>query len=345
MLIFIKYNPIYIICLILLLVIPVIAGDGNDEIQRTLDFAGVNWTVRTGYGGPGPNYWSNSSESVWLDDKGYLHLKIRKINQTWYCAEVYTNHFTQYGMHKFVVEGDIDNPDKSTVLGLFTYADDTHEIDIEFSHWGDLGYTKIASYTIQPYTLSGNSYPFEVKIDSLVSTHLFDWQQNFIAFTSYQGQKNTPSTLLKNWVYTGASIPKDTDRLRTHINFWLFQGKAPVDTSNLEVIIRHLDQPKPLGTSIETLPESKIKSFRLQQNYPNPFNPRTMINYQLPMTNEVELSIYNLLGQKVVTLVSEKQKAGYHQVEWDAGQMASGVYYYLINAGEFQDVRKMMLLR
>ena len=178
----------------------------------------------------------------------------------------------------------------------------------------------------------------------MVSTHLFDWQQNFVAFTSYQGQKNTPSTQLKNWVYTGASIPNDTDRLRTHINFWLFQGNAPVDTSNLEVIIRHVDQPQPLGTNIEILPESEIKSFSLQQNYPNPFNPGTVIRWQLAVSSDVELSVYNLLGQKVTTLVSEKQQAGYHKVEWDAGQMASGVYYYLINAGEFQDVRKMVLL-
>jgi spore germination protein YaaH len=85
--------------------------------------------------------------------------------------------------------------------------------------------------------------------------------------------------------------------------------------------------------------------FKLAQNYPNPFNPVTMINYQLPMTNVVELSIYNLLGQKVATLVSERKNAGFHQMEWHAGQMASGVYYYMIKAGEFQDVKKMVLLR
>jgi flagellar hook assembly protein FlgD len=59
----------------------------------------------------------------------------------------------------------------------------------------------------------------------------------------------------------------------------------------------------------------------------------------------VELSIYNLLGQKVVTLVSEKQRAGYHQVEWDASGFASGIYYYKVEAGEYQDVKKMILLR
>ena len=92
--------------------------------------------------------------------------------------------------------------------------------------------------------------------------------------------------------------------------------------------------------------EMKLLSrFRLSQNYPNPFNPVTMINYQLPVTSSVDLSIYNLLGQKVLTLVSEKQRAGYHQVEWDASGFASGVYYYRIQAGEFQDVKKMVLIR
>ena len=85
--------------------------------------------------------------------------------------------------------------------------------------------------------------------------------------------------------------------------------------------------------------------FRLNQNYPNPFNPRTIINYELPITNYVDLSIYNLLGQKVATLVSEKQNAGFHEVDWDASGFASGVYYYRIEAGEFQDVKKMIVLR
>ncbi|MCK4558964.1 MAG: T9SS type A sorting domain-containing protein, partial [Calditrichia bacterium] len=71
----------------------------------------------------------------------------------------------------------------------------------------------------------------------------------------------------------------------------------------------------------------------------------TVINYELPTTNFVELSIYNLLGQKVVTLVSERQPAGFHQVEWEASGFASGVYYFQIKAGEFQAIRKMTLLR
>jgi hypothetical protein len=86
-------------------------------------------------------------------------------------------------------------------------------------------------------------------------------------------------------------------------------------------------------------------SYGLSQNYPNPFNPRTIINYELPITNWVELNIYNLLGQKVATLVSEEQKAGYHQVEWKASGFSSGVYFYHLRAGDFRDVKKMVIMK
>jgi Fe-S cluster assembly iron-binding protein IscA len=86
-------------------------------------------------------------------------------------------------------------------------------------------------------------------------------------------------------------------------------------------------------------------NYKLYSNYPNPFNPSTMIKYQLPMASDVDLSIYNLLGQKVATLINELQGAGSHQVEWDASRFSSGVYYYRIEAGEFQDVKKMVLLK
>jgi len=85
--------------------------------------------------------------------------------------------------------------------------------------------------------------------------------------------------------------------------------------------------------------------FVLMQNYPNPFNPRTIINYKLPITNKVELGIYNILGQMVSTLVSKTQPAGRYEVAWDASGFASGVYYYKITAGDFQQVRKMLFIK
>jgi photosystem II stability/assembly factor-like uncharacterized protein len=85
--------------------------------------------------------------------------------------------------------------------------------------------------------------------------------------------------------------------------------------------------------------------FELFQNYPNPFNTRTAISYQLSTVSQVELSIYNLLGQKVVTLVSEKQPAGNYRVEWDASEFATGVYLYRLEAGAFSKTRKLILIK
>jgi hypothetical protein len=86
-------------------------------------------------------------------------------------------------------------------------------------------------------------------------------------------------------------------------------------------------------------------SYALFNNFPNPFNPTTAISYRLSAVSNVELSVYNVLGQKIVTLVSENQHAGSHQVEWDASGFASGIYYYQLRAGEFVAVKNMVLLR
>ena len=85
--------------------------------------------------------------------------------------------------------------------------------------------------------------------------------------------------------------------------------------------------------------------FQLEQNYPNPFNPVTQIRYGLPRDAEVTLVIYNQLGQKVATLMEGRQTAGYHTVSFDAAQLPSGPYFYQIQAGTYQKVMKMMLLK
>ena len=106
---------------------------------------------------------------------------------------------------------------------------------------------------------------------------------------------------------------------------------------------------KQVVTAIEDTDQGLPQENYLAANYPNPFNPKTVISWYVgvackPPVN-VNLIIYNTIGQKVATLVSEKQKAGFHTVEWDASGFASGVYYYMIKVGKWSDVRKMVLLR
>lgn len=87
-------------------------------------------------------------------------------------------------------------------------------------------------------------------------------------------------------------------------------------------------------SGIEIIDEKLPKSFSLKQNYPNPFNPSTTIEFGLPKTEFVNLKIYNLLGQKVATLVSKKLISGSYKYTWDASQYASGVYFYKLEAGD-----------
>ena len=84
---------------------------------------------------------------------------------------------------------------------------------------------------------------------------------------------------------------------------------------------------------------------KLEQNYPNPFNPTTAIGYQLSAVSDVEVSVYDILGRKVTTLVNTIQQAGYHQIEWDASGFSSGIYFYIFKAGDFTDLKKMVLVK
>jgi flagellar hook assembly protein FlgD len=90
--------------------------------------------------------------------------------------------------------------------------------------------------------------------------------------------------------------------------------------------------------------------YYLSYNYPNPFNPITSVAFGLPTAGQVRLNIYNVLGQQVRTLVDEYMVAGYHEVSWngrdDGGQaVSSGVYFYRLEAGQFGQTRKMMLVK
>ena len=88
-----------------------------------------------------------------------------------------------------------------------------------------------------------------------------------------------------------------------------------------------------------------ITGYALSQNYPNPFNPNTVIRYQIPENSFVTLKVYNILGAEVTTLVNENQRAGIYNLNFRAGSLASGVYFYQLTAGSFKATKKLMLLK
>lgn len=100
-------------------------------------------------------------------------------------------------------------------------------------------------------------------------------------------------------------------------------------------------------TAVEELSKTdKIPSgFSLYQNYPNPFNPTTTISYSLPKPSQVKLTVYNLAGQEVTTLVDEQKSVGQHEVNFNASHLSSGIYFYNLQAGEHSQTRRMQLLK
>jgi len=100
-----------------------------------------------------------------------------------------------------------------------------------------------------------------------------------------------------------------------------------------------------IGTDVNPESPGIPSSFVLNQNYPNPFNPSTEISFQVSDFGLVEVSIFDLLGRKVATLVNEKKHPGSYQVTWDATGQPSGVYFYRLSTTDFVQTKKLVLLR
>jgi hypothetical protein len=216
-----------------------------ERTPRTVNFAGYVWYVKSSDSqvGPGSNYFSDSTDDVWVDDQSRLHLTIVQRNGKWYSTEVYTQVPLGYGEYIFYLASPINNLDPNVVLGLFTWDSAApagiynREIDIEVAKFGNAANSNNAQYTVQPYAIISNVHPFSLTWTGSQSTHWFDWQADSVKFASYQGYASTPSgDALESWQYTGSYIPPEGPA-NARINLWLFNGNAPVDGQEVEVII------------------------------------------------------------------------------------------------------------
>jgi hypothetical protein len=115
---------------------------------------------------------------------------------------------------------------------------------------------------------------------------------------------------------------------------------SPYDTIDLSYWIQW-DTPELEGASVPPF----IGELNLMQNKPNPFSSVTIIDYSLDQTSHVQLSVYDITGQKIRTLLNERQTAGNHTLTFDGSELASGIYIYKLKVGEFTESKKMLLLR
>ena len=225
--------------------VAVLAAAGSCQ-ARTITFSGYEWTVRSaGRGGPGPNEWDENN--VWVDDRGYLHMKLAPRDETWYCSEVCTTTRLGFGRYQFWIEGRVDKLDLNVVLGLFNYPTrdvgrgGTHEIDIEFAKWG-IPRAPIGNYTVWPAEreLRSTSSTFAITLDSELSTQRFTWSPTSILFQSLLGHRDDDAEQAASWRYEPEDAEKRISRqpMPVHINLWCFKGRPPTDGKSVEVVVR-----------------------------------------------------------------------------------------------------------
>lgn len=216
----------------------------REPVFRTIEFSGRTWKVKASEtrAGPGPNYFSDREEDIWVDKNGQLHLRIVFRNGRWYCTEVFTAEPLGYGMYTFTLASRVDRLDKNVVLGLFVWDDTApeynyREIDIEFSRWGEEEGDN-SQFTVQPWDHTGNRHRFNIELREDYSTHSFDWSADSIQFSSFQGRESPPDPgdEIESWLYDGDDIPPEGEG-NARINLWLLNGNPPSDGQEVEVII------------------------------------------------------------------------------------------------------------
>lgn len=206
---------------------------------KEINFSGLTWKIRNdGQGSPANNFWRR--DNVWIDENGWIHLKIRKVGENWTCAELQTTEYFQYGKFSFEIVGRIDQLDKNLVFGIFQYPQETDrdgfdEIDIEFSRWGDEKKGS-GNFTVwsdaKAYAEKTNNFDFSLEGD--YSTHTYTRTPESVYFQSFHGHNE--QNKINEWTYSGKNVSKSPMPL--YLNFWLFRGQPPSDLQESEIIIK-----------------------------------------------------------------------------------------------------------
>lgn len=217
---------------------------------RTLNFGGQDWRVKgTGFYGPGPNTFSDSSDHVWVDNSDQLHMQIKNESGSWVSTEITSEDVLGFGDYRFTTVGRLDTWAPNVVFGFFHWQypfcyDDNNpwnlhnEMDVEISRWGIPG-NDIAQFVVQPYQVASNINRFNLGFanDTELTTFAYRWFSDRIEFRAWKGgaYSESSSPQIYSWTYAGPHIPRE-DITRMHFNFWQFGG-PPSDGQNHEIIL------------------------------------------------------------------------------------------------------------
>jgi hypothetical protein len=150
------------------------------------------------------------------------------------------------------------------------------------------------------------------------------------------------TTVLSNLAL--ASKPDSTGTNVLSDVFSLTAGSHSVALVGSQVNVDYVQLIQEIVSSVSGRKEVPL-GFALEQNYPNPFNPTTTINFSLGKPSQVKLVLYNVLGQKMLTIIDRRMNAGAYAIPFDASKLTSGIYFYRLEAGDFSSQRRMVLIK
>ncbi|HEX4264301.1 MAG TPA: hypothetical protein VH597_08175 [Verrucomicrobiae bacterium] len=215
---------------------------------RFFSFAGYDWWVKSpaGLAGPGPNYFSDSTNNIFTDTNGWLHLRITHRTNAWQCAEVVSARTFGPGNYRFEVNTPVDNLNQNITLGLFTWSDDPtftdREIDVEGGRWGNPADVNNAQFVVQPFDGVNHLVRYPVPAGLADTTHFFIWETNRIRWQAQTNSFSADATnVFASYTFNNAAdIPASGDE-NVRLNLWLVNGTPPSDNNEQEVVIKNFN--------------------------------------------------------------------------------------------------------
>ena len=316
--------------------------------SQPFSFAGLTWERKGGCGGPGPNGWEPAN--VTLEGDG-VHLRLARRSGRWVAAEIRTAAPVPTGSYSFRLVGRSDLLDPNVVLGTFLYDDAAGEasdpcpaeLDLESSRFGDpLGpnghFVTYGSSACGASDLRSFSYA----LTGDFTTHQIEWSPGAVTYSLLHGHRCSPEVpehLIARRSFVSPLVPA-AGGMRLHVNLGAFAGQAPTDQQDVEVVIRDIvttcaavaaaaepGEPR-WDLAVRGAPEGRAAEVRLMIAAPG----------------DVRLTVEDVSGRRVATLLSDRLPAGEHTVRWDTRGVPAGIYFARLAAGERVKTRRIMVL-
>jgi hypothetical protein len=223
--------------------VTIVKGSGTPQLAPTgsLKFSGYDWDIRAISSDKGGTNNLYDPENAWTDEKGALHLQIKKKDGQWSCAEIFSKQNLGYGTYIVTVR-DISRLEPAAVFSMFTFDDGDaaqhyREMDIEVSRWGDVSTKNNAQYAIQPFYNPGNLYPFAVPAGPL--TYSLRWESGRAIFKTIRGRSADAGAVVSEHEFT-SGIPSPGDTKARLILYVVASDKSPLKKPT-EVVIEKFE--------------------------------------------------------------------------------------------------------